>query len=579
MPAGGTADNKSWFKSAVFYQLHVRAFHDSNGDGVGDLEGLRQKLDYLEWLGVTCIWLLPIYESPLGDGGYDVSDYETIQPKLGTTAEFRRLVADVHRRGMHIITDFVLNHTSVEHAWFQASRSDPDGPYGDFYVWSDTNTGYPDARIIFNDSEHSNWAYDPVRKQYYWHRFYTHQADLNFENERVQQALLDVMRFWLDLGVDGFRLDAVPFLFESEGTNCENLPGTHQYLKRLRAEMDRLYPGRLLLAEADEWPNDVLEYFGDPAVGGDECDMAFHFPLTPRVFIALRREERYPISEILAEVPKIPDNCQWAIFLRNHDELALSMVSEEEYEYMHSQYAPEPRMRVNTGIRRRMAPLLDNDQDKLRLVTALLFSFPGSPVLYYGDEIGMGDNIWLPDRDGLRTPMQWSAEANAGFSECAADELYLPVVSDPEYACDVVNVADQRNREGSLLRFVRSMIAIRKAHPEFGLGSYEELDTGNPAILAFVRRHQGSFVLCVNNLSSVEQSVRLDIERYGVASLTDCQDHQTVVRTDDGAYELVLPRFGFRWLQNQTLTKAFIDDFTSVSALTAGDGENIAAVS
>jgi maltose alpha-D-glucosyltransferase/alpha-amylase len=550
-PVASGTGQEHWYKGAIFYQVHVRAFYDSNDDGVGDLEGLRRKLDYLKWLGVDCIWLLPIYESPLKDGGYDVSDFESIQPQLGSLADFQELVADVHRRGMHIIIDFVLNHTSVDHPWFRASRLHPDGPYGDFYVWADTDADYQDARIIFNDEENSNWAFDPVRKQYYWHRFYTHQADLNFENEKVQDAVLDVLRFWLDLGVDGFRLDAVPFLFEGEGTNCENLPGTHQYLKRLRAEMDRQYAGKLLLAEADEWPVDVLEYFGDPAVGGDECNMAFHFPLTPRLFIALRQEERYPISNILAQTPKIPDDCQWAIFLRNHDELALSMVSEVEYEYMHSEYASEPRMRVNTGIRRRLAPLLDNDRDKLHLFTALLLSLPGSPVLYYGDEIGMGDNIWLHDRDGLRTPMQWSSEPNAGFSGCAANELYLPVAVDRDYDQHAVNVADEEADQGSLLRFTHAMIAIRRAHPEFGFGSYEELEASNPAILAFVRNYRGSFVLCVNNLSSREQTIRLDIARYGVGRLVDCRDGADVRKVDDGVCELVLPRFGFRWLTEQ----------------------------
>ncbi len=407
-----------WYKRAVFYEVLIRGFHDSNGDGTGDLRGLTSRLDYLQWLGVDCIWLLPIYASPLRDGGYDISDFTSVLPDFGNIGDFVELVDGAHERGMRVIADLVMNHTSDAHPWFQASRTDPEGPFGDFYVWSDTDDRFPEARVIFVDTEHSNWTYDTVRGQYYWHRFFAHQPDLNYENPKVQDAMLEVLRFWLDLGIDGFRLDAVPYLYEREGTNCENLKETHEYLKRVRTEVDRLYPDRVLLAEANQWPADVVEYFGDAESGGDECHMAFHFPLMPRIFMAVRREQRYPISEIMAQTPPIPSRCQWGIFLRNHDELTLEMVTDDERDYMYAEYAKDPRMKANIGIRRRLAPLLENDRNQLELFTALLLSLPGSPVLYYGDEIGMGDNIWLGDRDGVRTPMQWTPDRNAGFSTC-----------------------------------------------------------------------------------------------------------------------------------------------------------------
>ena len=391
-----------WYKRAVFYEVLVRGFSDSNGDGTGDIKGLTSKLDYLQWLGIDCIWLLPIYASPLRDGGYDISDYFAILPEFGDLGDFVELVDEAHKRGMRVVADLVMNHTSDQHPWFQASRTDPTGPYGDFYLWSDTDTKYRDARIIFVDTEKSNWTFDAIRGQYYWHRFFAHQPDLNFESPAVQEAMLAVLRFWLDLGIDGFRLDAVPYLFVEEGTNGENLPKTHEYLKRVRKEVDDLYPDRVLLAEANQWPADVVEYFGT----GDECHMAFHFPLMPRIFMSVRREQRYPISEILAQTPAIPEGCQWGIFLRNHDELTLEMVSDEERDYMWAEYAGDPRMKANIGIRRRLAPLLENSRDQMELFTALLLSLPGSPVVYYGDEIGMGDNIWLDDRDAVRTPMQ-----------------------------------------------------------------------------------------------------------------------------------------------------------------------------
>lgn len=406
--------NPEWFKGAVFYEVLVRAFADSNGDGTGDLRGLAGRLDYLAWLGIDCLWLPPFYASPLRDGGYDISDFRAVLPEFGSVEDFVFLLNEAHRRGIRVITDLVLNHTSDAHPWFQQSRSDPDGPYGDYYVWSDDDSRYADARIIFVDTETSNWTYDPVRGQFYWHRFFSHQPDLNFENPDVQNAMIDTLRFWLDLGIDGFRLDAVPYLFEQEGTNCENLPRTHEFLKRCRKVVDDEYPGRILLAEANQWPSDVVEYFGDPAVGGDECHMAFHFPLMPRIFMAVRRESRFPISEILAQTPQIPSGTQWGIFLRNHDELTLEMVTDEERDYMYTEYAKDPRMKANIGIRRRLAPLLDNDRNQQELFTAMLLSLPGSPVLYYGDEIGMGDNIWLGDRDAVRTPCSGPRTATPG---------------------------------------------------------------------------------------------------------------------------------------------------------------------
>ncbi|GAA0632967.1 maltose alpha-D-glucosyltransferase [Sporichthya brevicatena] len=507
-----------WFKRAVFYEVLVRSFYDSNDDGVGDLRGLTEKLDYLAWLGVDCLWLPPFFASPLRDGGYDVADYTAVLPEFGTLGDFVEFVDAAHQRGIRVIIDFVMNHTSDAHPWFQASRTDPDGPYGDFYVWADDDKGYGDARIIFVDTETSNWTYDPVRKQYYWHRFFSHQPDLNFENPRVREAIMEALRFWLDLGIDGFRLDAVPYLFEEEGTNCENLPRTHEFLREVRAEVDRLYPDRVLLCEANQWPEDVVEYMGD----GDECHMAFHFPVMPRLFMAVRRETRYPISEILAQTPKIPDNCQWGIFLRNHDELTLEMVTDEERDYMYAEYAKDPRMKANIGIRRRLAPLLDNDRRRLELFTALLLSLPGSPVLYYGDEIGMGDNIWLGDRDGVRTPMQWDPDRNAGFSNANPGRLTLPVIMDPIYGYQVTNVEAQMASPTSLLHFTRRMIEVRKANPAFGLGTFTDLGGSNPSVLSFLREYcpdpenptRCDIVLCVNNLSRFAQPVELDLRRF-----------------------------------------------------------------
>ncbi|MFI6298188.1 maltose alpha-D-glucosyltransferase [Nonomuraea sp. NPDC050790] len=536
-----------WYKRAVFYEVLIRGFADSNGDGTGDIKGLIQRLDYLQWLGVDCLWLLPLYESPLRDGGYDIADFMKILPEFGDLGDFVKLVDEAHKRGMRVIADLVMNHTSDAHPWFQASRHDPEGPFGDFYVWNDSDEKYQDARIIFIDTETSNWTYDPVRGQYYWHRFFHHQPDLNYENPAVQEAMLEVLRFWLDLGIDGFRMDAIPYLFEEDGTNCENLPRTHAYLKRVRAEVDRLYPDRVLLAEANQWPSDVVEYFGDPVGGGDECHMAFHFPLMPRIFMAVRRESRYPISEILAQTPKIPENCQWGIFLRNHDELTLEMVTDEERDYMYSEYAKDPRMRANVGIRRRLAPLLENDRNQIELFTALLLSLPGSPVLYYGDEIGMGDNIWLGDRDGVRTPMQWDPDRNAGFSDCDPGRLYLPVIMDPIYGYQAINVEAQQKNGGSLLHWTKRMIEIRKRHPVFGLGEFIELNSSNPSVLAFVRELGDDRMLCVNNLSRFPQPVELDLRRFTGVSPVETMGGVPFPPIGELPYLLTLPGHGFYW--------------------------------
>ena len=460
----------------------IRGFHDSNGDGTGDISGLISRLDYLQWLGIDCIWLLPIYKSPLRDGGYDISDFMAILPEFGTIGDFVELVEQAHERGIRVIADLVMNHTSDQHPWFQASRTDPDGPYGDFYVWSDTDDRYPDARIIFVDTEQSNWTFDQVRGQYYWHRFFSHQPDLNYENPQVQDAMLEVLRFWLDLGIDGFRLDAVPVPVRARGHQLREPEGDAR-VPEAGAGRDRPAVSRTGCC----WPRPTSgpptwsSTSATPSVGGDECHMAFHFPLMPRIFMAVRREQRYPISEILAQTPQIPSGCQWGIFLRNHDELTLEMVTDDERDYMYAEYAQDPRMKANIGIRRRLAPLLDNDRDQLELFTALLLSLPGSPVIYYGDEIGMGDNIWLGDRDGVRTPMQWTPDRNAGFSSCDPARLYLPLIMDPIYGYQALNVEAQERSNGSLLHWTRRMIEIRKRHPVFGLGEYNELNSSNPA--------------------------------------------------------------------------------------------------
>ena len=533
-----------WFKRAVFYEVLIRGFRDSNGDGTGDIRGLTEKLDYLQWLGVDCVWLLPIYESPLRDGGYDISDFMKVLPEFGDLGDFVHLVDEAHKRGMRIIADLVMNHSSDQHPWFQASRSDPEGPYGDYYVWNDDDELYSEARIIFVDTETSNWTWDPVRKQYFWHRFFSHQPDLNYENPAVQEAMIDVLKFWLDLGIDGFRLDAVPYLFEEPGHNGENHPKTHEFLKRVRKEVDALYPDRVMLCEANQWPEDVVEYFGED---GDECQMAFHFPLMPRLFMAVRRESRYPISEILATTPAIPDTCQWGIFLRNHDELTLEMVTDDERDYMYAEYAKDPRMKSNVGIARRLAPLLENDRNQIELFTGLLLSLPGSPVLYYGDEIGMGDNIYLGDRDGVRTPMQWNADRNAGFSTADPQQLYLPAILDPVYGYQAINVEAQMRSSSSLLNWTRKIIHIRKQHPVFGMGTYEELGSSNPSVLAFVREFGDDRVLCVNNLSRFPQPVELDLRRFEGFVPTELTGLVQFPRIGELPYLLSLPGHGFLW--------------------------------
>ena len=499
-----------WFKHAVFYEIHTRAFFDGNDDGSGDLRGVTDKLDYLQWLGVDCLWLLPLYPSPLRDGGYDIADFTNVHQDYGTVEDFRQLIEAAHQRGIRVIADLVMNHTSSDHPWFQASRADRDGPYGDWYVWSDTDEPWQEARIIFLDTEPSNWTWDPVRGQYFWHRFFSHQPDLNYDNPEVQQAMLDVLRFWLDLGIDGFRMDAIPYLYERDGTNGENLPESHDYLKRVREEIDANYADKVLLAEANQWPEDVVEYFGD----GDECHMCFHFPVMPRMFMSLRREDATPIYEILERTPPIPENCQWGLFLRNHDELTLEMVTDDERDYMYTEYAKDPRMKLNLGIRRRLAPLLDGGRDEIQLLHAIMFSLPGSPVLYYGDEIGMGDNIFLGDRDGVRTPMQWTGDRNGGFSRADFAQLYLPPLMDPVYGYQAVNVEAQLRTPTSLLRWIRRFIALRKQHPVFGLGTYEPLETSNPRIFAHVRRYEDDIVLCVHNVARSAQAVELDLARF-----------------------------------------------------------------
>lgn len=515
----GLRDDPEWHRTAVFYEVMLRCFSDSSGQGSGDLRGLIDRLEYLQWLGVDCLWLPPFYPSPLRDGGYDVSDYTAIAPQYGTLNDFAELMDEAHSRGMRVIIDMVMNHTSDQHPWFQASRSDPEGPYGDFYVWSDDPTRYEGARIIFVDTETSNWTFDPVRRQYYWHRFFSHQPDLNFENPAVREAMKDVVRFWLRLGVDGFRLDAVPYLFEEEGTNCENLPQTHAYLAELRAMVDAEFPGRILLAEANQWPRDVVPYFGTPE--RPECHMCFHFPVMPRIFYAIKDQRATQIVDILADTPPLPPGAQWGTFLRNHDELTLEMVSTEERASMYGWYAPDPRMRANVGIRRRLAPLLDNSRAEIELAHALLLSLPGSPCLYYGDEIGMGDNIWLPDRDSVRTPMQWTPDRNAGFSTADPGKLYLPVNQSLVHHYTTVNVEAQLAQPTSLLHWVHGMLAVRKQHPVFGVGDFTILPCDNDAVLAFLRSSPEETVLVVANLAATPRAATVRLPHHQGHHLSD----------------------------------------------------------
>jgi maltose alpha-D-glucosyltransferase / alpha-amylase len=543
-------DEKLWYKSAIFYEIYIRAFADSNADGHGDLRGATERLDYLKDLGVDCVWLMPIYPSPLKDDGYDISNYYDVYPAYGTLHDVQEFIEAAHARGIRVILDLVLNHTSDQHPWFQAARSDPNSPYRDYYVWSKTDDRYPDARIIFLDTERSNWAWDEAAQMYYWHRFYSSQPDLNYDNPAVRQEMFNVMQFWLELGVDGFRSDAVPYLFEREGTNCENLPVTHAYLKEIRAFINQHYPDRILLAEANQWPRDVIHYFGE---GDDEFHMGFHFPLMPRIFMALRKEDRTPLVWILSETPPLTESTQWCIFLRNHDELTLEMVTEEERQWMWNQFAPDPRMRLNLGIRRRLAPLLDNDPLKLGLAYSLLFTMPGSPIIYYGDEIGMGDNIWLPDRNGVRTPMQWDTSLNGGFSQADPADLYLPVVNDPVYGPEGVNVASQRSDPGSLFNRVRHMIAVRKTHPAFGWGDFSWVFGAVPAdslaVAAYLRCFGDERLLVVNNLSGAPHTVTLQLPEVRSSSPVDLLTGQTLPPIEYYHMTLTLEPYQFLWLQ------------------------------
>ncbi len=541
-----TQENSLWYKDAIFYELYVRAFADGNGDGHGDFVGLIDKLDYIESLGVDCIWLLPMYPSPLADDGYDIAEYFDIHPDYGTLEDFKAFLDAAHARGLRVITDLVLNHTSDQHPWFLESRSSKDNPKRDYYVWSETDEKYTDVRIIFLDTEPSNWTLDETTGEYFWHRFYKEQPDLNFDNHEVQEAMLGVMNFWLDLGVDGFRADAVPYLFEREGTNGENLPETHAYLKRVRAHLDQNYAGRILLAEANQWPEEVVEYFG---TGEDEFHMGFHFPVMPRLYMALQQADRTSIVDIMRRTPPIPDSCQWCMFLRNHDELTLEMVSEEERQWMWSQYAPDARMRLNLGIRRRLAPLVDNDRRKIELLNSLLFTLPGAPIIYYGDEIGMGDNIWLNDRNGVRTPMQWHSGHNAGFSEVAPEKLYAPLIDDTAFGYAEINVTDQSNYEGSLLNTMRHMTHTRKESLVFSRGSLEFLEPADPAILAYLRRYEDEVLLAVHNLAGETRTETLNLFEFAGRAPRERLTQSSYPLIGHEPYSVTLPPYGYLWLE------------------------------
>ena len=549
-----SATDPLWYKDAIIYELHVRAFADSNGDGIGDFLGLLSRLDYLQDLGVTCLWILPFFPSPLRDDGYDISNYTDVNPSYGTLSDFKAFLAAAHQRNMQVMIELVVNHTSDQHPLFKAARLAPPGsPQRDMYVWSDTDQRYKDARIIFTDTEKSNWAWDETAKAYYWHRFFSHQPDLNFENPLVMEEVLKAMRFWLDMGVDALRLDAIPYICERDGTSCENLPETHAIIKRLRAAIDEEYGNRLILAEANQWPADVRPYFGD----GDECHMAFHFPLMPRIYMALRQEDRLPITDIMAQTPPIPDNCQWGLFLRNHDELTLEMVTDDERDYMYFAYSADPRMRINVGIRRRLAPLVDNNRRRIELLNSLLLSFPGTPIMYYGDEIGMGDNIYLGDRNGVRTPMQWNSDRNAGFSRCDPARLYFPVIMDPIYGYQAINVEAQQSDQSSLLHWTRNMIALRKLFQVFGRGTLTFLNPTNRKILAYLRDlDQGDgfheTVLCVANLSRFAQPVTLDLASYAGFEPVEMIGYVRFPTITKEPYSLTLAPYSFLWLELQT---------------------------
>ena len=538
------SDDPLWYKDAIIYQLHVKAFYDANDDGIGDFRGLLQKLDHLQSLGVTCIWLLPFYPSPLRDDGYDIADYRTVHPSYGTMKDFRQFVRAAHDAGMRVLTELVINHTSDQHPWFQRARMAPAGSkLRDWYVWSDNDKKYPETRIIFTDTELSNWAWDPAAKAYYWHRFFSHQPDLNFDNPQVERAVIDVMRFWLDTGVDGLRLDAIPYLVEREGTNNENLPETHLVLKRLRAALEESHKNRMFLAEANQWPEDVQHYFGD----GDECHMAYHFPLMPRIYMSIAQEDRHPITDIMRQTPDIPANCQWAIFLRNHDELTLEMVTDSERDYLWKTYATDARARINLGIRRRLAPLMDNDRRKIELMNSLLMSMPGTPIIYYGDEIGMGDNIFLGDRNGVRTPMQWTPDRNGGFSRGDPARLYLPPIMDPVYGFQAINVEAQARSPSSLLNWTRRLIAVRQGHKVFGRGTLTFLYPDNRRILAFLRQHEQETVLCVANLSRSAQAFSLDLSGFKGMIPVEMLGRSIFPVVRESPYELSLQGYSFYW--------------------------------
>jgi maltose alpha-D-glucosyltransferase/alpha-amylase len=546
LSTGRSADDLTWYKDAIIYQLHVKSFFDGDGDGIGDFKGLLEKLDHIASLGASAIWLLPFFPSPRRDDGYDIADYMNVSPDYGTVDEFRTFVEAAHQRGMRVIMELVINHTSDQHPWFQRARHAPAGsPERDFYVWSDTDQKWPETRIIFLDTEKSNWTFDTVAGAYYWHRFYSHQPDLNFDNPLVLQELLDVMRFWLETGIDGFRLDAIPYLVERDGTINENLPETHAILKQIRAALESTHPGVMLLAEANQWPEDTRDYFGD----GDECHMAFHFPLMPRMYMAIAKEDRFPITDILRQTPPIPDNCQWAIFLRNHDELTLEMVTDQERDYLWNIYASDRRARINLGIRRRLAPLMERDRRRIELLNALLLSMPGTPVLYYGDEIGMGDNIYLGDRDGVRTPMQWSPDRNGGFSRVDPARLVLPPIMDPLYGYQAVNVEAQSGDAHSLLNWTRHMVALRRRHNAFGRGTIRFLTPNNRKILAYVREHAGETILCVANLSRLPQAVELDLAEFAGRVPIELTGMSAFPPVGQLTYLLTLPPYGFYWFQ------------------------------
>jgi maltose alpha-D-glucosyltransferase / alpha-amylase len=548
MPRRGRANDPLWYQQAIIYELPVKSFFDANGDGIGDFEGLIEKLDYVQQLGVTCLWLLPFFPSPFRDDGYDISDYRDIHPSCGTLDDFKRFLRAAHERRLQVVIELVVNHTSDQHAWFQRARAAaPRSRERDYYVWSETDQKYRDARIIFVDSERSNWTWDPVAEAYFWHRFFHHQPDLNYDSPAVLQDVLETMDFWLELGVDGFRLDAVPYLVEREGTSCENLPETHAVIKAIRRHIDEHWPHRMLLAEANQGPVDVRAYFGD----GDECHMAYHFPLMPRIFMGLHLEDRSPIVDIMRQTPAIPEVCQWALFLRNHDELTLEMVTDEERDYMYLAYSADPQARLNVGIRRRLAPLMDNNRRRIELLNSVLFSFPGTPIVYYGDEIGMGDNTYLGDRNGVRTPMQWTNDRNAGFSRADPARLYSPVIMDPIYGYQAINVEAQERDPSSLLQWMKNLIGLRKQFQVFGRGTLEFLDPANRKVLAYVRRYEADAILCVANLSRAVQPVELDLEAFAGFTPVEMLGYTEFPAIGRQPYFLSIGPYGFYWFELQ----------------------------